>query len=110
MSGDGVRVLVAAVKNDRIDLGALMPILGRMQITSVLIEGGGAVIGSALRDRVVDKILLFYAPKILGGDNGVPICRGSGPDLMKDCIPVKNIEVRRFGDDVMIEGYIDHLA
>ena len=84
--------------------------LGRMQITSVLIEGGGAVIGSALRDRVVDKVLLFYAPKILGGDDGVPICRGAGPELMKDCIPVRDIEIRRFDNDVMIEGYIDRPA
>ncbi len=110
ITGEGIRVLTAPVKDGRIDLDALMPMLGRMQITSVLIEGGGAVIGSALRDRVVDKVLLFYAPKILGGDDGVPICRGAGPELMKDCIPVRDIEIRRFDNDVMIEGYIDRPA
>jgi diaminohydroxyphosphoribosylaminopyrimidine deaminase/5-amino-6-(5-phosphoribosylamino)uracil reductase len=106
VAGDGVRVLAAPVKNGRIDLDALMPLLGSMQVTSLLIEGGGAVIGSALRDQVVDKILFFYAPKIFGGDNGVPMCRGSGPDLMKDCMAVEDINVHRFGDDVMIEGYV----
>ena len=110
ITGEGVQVLTAPVKDNRIDLGALMPMLGCMQITSVLIEGGGAVIGSALRDRVVDKVLVFFAPKIFGGDDGVPICRGSGPELMKDSIPVRDVEVHRFGDDVMIAGYIDHLG
>ncbi len=110
IAGTGVRVLAAPVKNDRIDLNALMPLLGRMQITSLLIEGGGAVIASALHDRVVDKIMFFYAPKILGGDDGVPICRGAGPDAMKDCVPVSELKVHRFGEDVMIEGYVDRSA
>ena len=48
-----------------------------------------------------------YAPKILGGDDGIPICRGPGPQLMKDCIRATNIRVRRFDDDVMIEAYIE---
>ena len=107
IEGNHIEVLTAPVKNDRIDLAALMPLLGGLQITSLLIEGGGAVIASALQDRIVDKILFFYAPKILGGDDGVPICRGSGPDLMKDCFALTDIEVHRFGDDVMIEGYVD---
>jgi diaminohydroxyphosphoribosylaminopyrimidine deaminase/5-amino-6-(5-phosphoribosylamino)uracil reductase len=104
--GNGVQVLAAPVNNGRIDLGALLPLLGSLQVTSLLIEGGGAVIGSALRDGIVDKILFFYAPKIFGGDNGVPVCRGSGPELMKNCMAVKDIDVHRFEDDVMIEGYI----
>lgn len=102
----GARVLAAPVKNGRVDLAALMPMLGQMQVTSLLIEGGGAVIGSALRDRIVDKIVFFYAPKIFGGDNGVPMCRGSGAERMGDSIPVGNINVHRFDDDVMIEGYV----
>lgn len=110
IAGTGVRVLAAPVKNDRIDLNALMPLLGRMQITSLLIEGGGAVIASALQDRVVDKIMFFYAPKILGGDDGVPICRGAGPDAMKDCVSVSELKVHRFGEDVMIEGTVDRSA
>jgi diaminohydroxyphosphoribosylaminopyrimidine deaminase/5-amino-6-(5-phosphoribosylamino)uracil reductase len=81
--------------------------LGALGITSLLIEGGSRVIASALSEGIVDKIIFFYAPKILGGDDGVPICRGKGPEIMKDSIFVKDVRVRRFGDDVMIEGYID---
>jgi diaminohydroxyphosphoribosylaminopyrimidine deaminase/5-amino-6-(5-phosphoribosylamino)uracil reductase len=102
----GVRQIVQPVKDGQIDLKPLMVQLGAMGITSLLVEGGGRVIASALKSGIVDKALFFYAPKILGGDDGIPICRGPGPPRMKDCIRVKNIRLQRFGDDVMIEGYI----
>lgn len=71
-------MIPSAVKNGRIDIDLLMDQLGAMGIASILIEGGGQVIGSALRARIVDKIIFFYAPKILGGDDGVPICGDRG--------------------------------
>jgi diaminohydroxyphosphoribosylaminopyrimidine deaminase/5-amino-6-(5-phosphoribosylamino)uracil reductase len=101
-----VRFLAQPVKNGQIDMKALMVQLGSMDITSLLIEGGSQVIASAFGSGIVDKALFFYAPKILGGDDGIPICRGPGPRLMKDCIRATNIRIRRFDDDVMIEAYI----
>jgi len=104
----GVRVMESRLDNaGRIDLNLLADKLGEMGITSLLIEGGGRVIASAFRAGIVDKVFFFYAPKILGGDDGVPICSGAGPEAMQDCIPLTEISVRRFGDDVMIEGYIN---
>jgi diaminohydroxyphosphoribosylaminopyrimidine deaminase/5-amino-6-(5-phosphoribosylamino)uracil reductase len=101
-----VRFLAQPLKNGQIDMKALMVQLGSMDITSLLIEGGSQVIASAFGSGIVDKALFFYAPKILGGDDGIPICRGPGPRLMKDCIRTTNIRIRRFDDDVMIEAYI----
>ncbi|MFZ0132428.1 MAG: bifunctional diaminohydroxyphosphoribosylaminopyrimidine deaminase/5-amino-6-(5-phosphoribosylamino)uracil reductase RibD [Desulfobacterales bacterium] len=103
----GAHVLVSAVKNHRIDLAALMMVLGASGVTSLLVEGGGRVIASAFRDGIVDKVIFFLAPKILGGDDGVPICAGPGPALMKDCLPLKNMQVQMIGGDVMIEGYME---
>jgi diaminohydroxyphosphoribosylaminopyrimidine deaminase/5-amino-6-(5-phosphoribosylamino)uracil reductase len=105
----GARILEAPLSNRRVDMAALMDRLGALGITSLLIEGGGRVIASALKSGIVDKIVFFYAPKILGGDDGISICRGEGPAAMKDCIAVKDISVQRFGDDVMIEGYIEKM-
>ena len=85
----------------------LMNRLGALGITSLLIEGGSRVIASALSAGIVEKVFFFFAPKILGGNDGVPICKGQGADSMENCIPVKDINVRRFGNDVMIQGYID---
>jgi len=103
---DGVRVIQSELKNGLIDMDALMDRLGALGLTSLLIEGGSRVLTSAFGAGIVDKVFFFYAPKILGGDDGIPICSGPGPELMSQSIPVKNINIRRFGDDVMIEGYI----
>ena len=102
----GAAVLQLPLKDGRIDLGLLIKRLGEMNITSLLVEGGAAVLASALSAGIADKIYFFYAPKILGGDDGVPICRGAGAALISEAVTVTDIEVHRFDDDVMIEGYI----
>jgi len=101
----GVRVLALKDHAGQIDLTALVRELGRMGITSLLIEGGSRVNGSALKAGIVDKICIFYAPKICGGD-GVPVCEGTGVNLMEETMQITHISVRRFADDVMIEGYL----
>ncbi len=102
----GIKVLAFPLKDGKVDLALLMVQLGDMNITSVLVEGGGGVLASALADGIADKIYFFYAPKILGGDDGVPICRGQGPAYMKEAVPVTDMQVHRFGDDIMVEGYL----
>jgi diaminohydroxyphosphoribosylaminopyrimidine deaminase / 5-amino-6-(5-phosphoribosylamino)uracil reductase len=102
----GAQIIEAKTTDNWLDLNALMDQLGQMRITSLLIEGGSRVAASSLKAGIVDKICFFYAPKILGGDDGVPMFKGNGPDLMNKCIQLKEISVRRFDEDVMIEGYI----
>ena len=102
----GARVIEAPLKDGFIDLCQLTYYLGSIGITSLLIEGGSRVNASAFRAGIVDKIYFFYGPKILGGNDGVPVCKGPGPALMKDSIPIKDIKVRQFDDDVMVEGYL----
>ncbi len=103
---NNVRIMTMPLTNGKLDFGHLMDHLGNREITSLLIEGGGGIIGSAFRAGIVDKALFFFAPKILGGDDGVPICRGSGATAMKDCIGLTSVETRRFDDDILIEGYV----
>ena len=106
LEGQGIKIVEMAEKNGWIDLDALMDSLGKMSVVSLLIEGGSRVIASALAAGIVDKVLFFYGPKILGGDDGIPICKGDGPDKMENCLQVKTMKVRRFDADVMIEGYL----
>lgn len=100
------RVIESPLKNGLVDLNDLMPRLGSMGIISLLIEGGSRVLASAFCSGIVDKVCFFYAPKILGGDDGIPICSGPSPELMEQAIGIKDLTVHRFGDDVMIEGYV----
>ena len=103
----GVRVIEAPLKHDQIDMTALMGQLGAMEICSLLIEGGSQVMASVFRAGIVDKVQFFYAPKILGGDDGIPICSGPGAELMRESIALEDITVQRFDDDVLIEGYVE---
>ncbi len=103
----GIRFVEAEVADGLIDLDSLMDLLGDLGITSLLIEGGSRVFASALSAGIVEKIIFFFAPKIMGGDDGIPVCKGPGATTMNNCIQVKDIQIQRFGDDVMIEGYID---
>lgn len=100
------RFLKVETKDEQIDLARLVEHLGKMGLTSLLIEGGARVIGSAFAAGIVDKVCFFYAPKILGGDDGVPVCAGKGPESMKDARSVRDVSVTRFGDDILIEGYV----
>lgn len=101
----GARVLVIPSK-DRVDLRLLMEILGKEEITSVLIEGGSEINTSALHSGIVDKVLFFYAPKIIGGKQAPLMVGGKGIARVKDALVLHNITTQRFSDDVMIEGYI----
>jgi diaminohydroxyphosphoribosylaminopyrimidine deaminase / 5-amino-6-(5-phosphoribosylamino)uracil reductase len=103
--GSGVELVEADAPGGRIDLAHFMEVLGGRGITSVLIEGGGRVLGSAFRAGVVDKAFFFIAPLISGGDDGIPVCRGEGVARMQDCLRLTRIATRRFGDDLMIAGY-----
>jgi diaminohydroxyphosphoribosylaminopyrimidine deaminase/5-amino-6-(5-phosphoribosylamino)uracil reductase len=102
----GVRLIEAETREGRIDLDRLMDQLGQMGVTSILLEGGSRVLGSAFRAGIVDKVCFFFAPWISCGDDGIPICSGMGAERMRDCLRLDRIRTRRFGDDVMIEGYV----
>jgi len=105
LEGQGARVIKCQVRDGRIDLADLLDRLAEMSICSVLVEGGASLFGSIIRERLVDKYYIFLAPKILGGDNGVPFIRGPGCDIVKNCVTLKPLMVRRFDDDIMIEAY-----
>ena len=102
---NGVSTLPCAEKEGRIDLEALLGTLGSLSISSLLVEGGARLMGSLIRENLVDKCFLFFAPKILGGGDGVPLAHGEGPKKIDDCLGLKEVRLRRFGDDLLIQGY-----
>lgn len=100
-----VLFLPCKVRDGKIDLEALMDTLGRRSVTTLLLEGGATLMGAMIRARLIDKFYLFKAPKLLGGDDGIPLAYGPGPRAMEDCLALKDLEIRRFGDDVLFAGY-----
>lgn len=108
LEGCGIRVetLPASEPDGRPDLTAILRRLGELEITSLMIEGGATVNGSALADGIVDKVFLYYAPKILGGTGSVPFATGVGFHHISHASQVKSLQLHRFGEDFAVEGYL----
>jgi diaminohydroxyphosphoribosylaminopyrimidine deaminase/5-amino-6-(5-phosphoribosylamino)uracil reductase len=104
----GIRVeqVPAATPDGRPDLHAVLGRLGQLEITNVLIEGGATVNGAALASGIVDKVFLYYAPKILAGTGSVPFSTGAGFRELNEAAQVKAFELHRFGEDFAVEGYV----
>jgi diaminohydroxyphosphoribosylaminopyrimidine deaminase/5-amino-6-(5-phosphoribosylamino)uracil reductase len=71
-----------------------------------MIEGGATVNWAALAAGVVDKVFLYYAPKILAGTGSVPFAAGAGFRQMSQAAQVENVQLHRFGEDFAVEGYV----
>jgi diaminohydroxyphosphoribosylaminopyrimidine deaminase/5-amino-6-(5-phosphoribosylamino)uracil reductase len=97
----GVEVVVVRAKEKRIDLDCVLEELGRREITSVLLEAGHTLNGAALTAGIVDKLFLFYAPKI-SGDNRVPFAVAPNLKLAQ----LQNVRTHQFGPDFAIEAYL----
>jgi diaminohydroxyphosphoribosylaminopyrimidine deaminase/5-amino-6-(5-phosphoribosylamino)uracil reductase len=104
----GVSTLTCPTKEGKLDLTALMKRLGDRSITSVLLEGGATLMGAMIRERLVDKFFFFKAPKILGGNDGIPMAAGPGPKTMDGSLCIKDVRIRRLGDDFLFTGYPDY--
>jgi diaminohydroxyphosphoribosylaminopyrimidine deaminase/5-amino-6-(5-phosphoribosylamino)uracil reductase len=101
----GVRVEQLPPDTDgRPAIGEVMHRLGQLEITSVLIEGGSTVNGAALSSNVVDKVFLYYAPKLLIGKGSIPFAAGAANGSKVP--PLQNLRLHRFGDDFAVEGYL----
>jgi diaminohydroxyphosphoribosylaminopyrimidine deaminase/5-amino-6-(5-phosphoribosylamino)uracil reductase len=104
----GIRVeqVQHATADGRPDIRHIVEKLGEYEITSLIIEGGALVNWTALAADVVDKVFLFYAPKILAGTGSVPFASGPGFPRISEAARVHSISLHRFGEDFAVEGYI----
>ncbi len=100
----GARPIKSA--SGRPDMWKLVRRLGQMQITSLLIEGGAMINWAALAAGIVDKVFLYYAPKILAGTGAVPFASGEGFLRMDEAARVRSLTIHRFGEDFAVEGYL----
>ena len=102
----GVELLSMKYKRKKVDLSLLMDKLGKMGITSIMIEGGAEISGDALKEKIVDKVIYFIAPKIIGGKRAPGPVGGQGISKLKDFIQLKDMSVAKLGDDFVIEAKI----
>jgi len=102
----GAEVLVMPERAGRVNLAALLDELGRREVASVLVEGGGEIAASIIEEGLADKLVVFMAPKIIGGADAPSAVAGCGAAAIEQAWPVRETRCRRLGEDFMIEGYL----
>jgi len=100
----GVEVVSLSEKKGRVSLPALMTVLGKRGITSVLIEGGSTVNATALRAKLVNHVLFYLAPTLLGGQDAKAVIGDRSSERLAQALTLRRVTVRRIGNDVVVEG------
>ena len=90
---------------DHVDVQEVVEVLGENLISSLLIEGGGTINAAFLENRLIDKAVIYIAPKLIGGKNAPTFMEGTGFDLMSDAVELINTDIQKIGKDFKFVGY-----
>lgn len=102
----GARIIEVGFERDgHFDLRELARELGKVEITSLLIEGGSATAALSLKSGIVDKVVFFYAPRVIGAE-GLSMVGKLGVSRIRDSLNIERVKIRKFGDELMVEGYV----
>jgi diaminohydroxyphosphoribosylaminopyrimidine deaminase/5-amino-6-(5-phosphoribosylamino)uracil reductase len=101
----GAQVWKFPLRRGKVPWAPFLKKLAETGVVSLMIEGGATTAASALKEKAVDKILFYYAPKILGGD-GRAMIDGLGIHKVKQSISVQRMEVQKSGKDLLVTGYL----
>ena len=101
----GVEIIVAG-DGHQVDLTDMMQQLGAMNITSILVEGGGSINFSLLEQGLVDRVYAFIAPKLIGGRNALTPVEGEGFGNLSDAVELEHVETRQIGRDILLTGCV----
>jgi diaminohydroxyphosphoribosylaminopyrimidine deaminase / 5-amino-6-(5-phosphoribosylamino)uracil reductase len=105
LQGKGVEVMVLPSKEGRVDLTVLMKKLAERELTAVLVEGGGTLNYSLLEQSLIDKLFIFVAPLIIGGEESPTAFAGSGIVSLSKAWSVEDVELKQFDRDLLLIGY-----
>jgi len=102
----GVYLILLAKHGKHLRWVEVMHDLGERGVNSAIIEGGGAIFASAFRERAIDRIKIFIAPKIFGGESATTPVEGPGIPTVEKAITFDHVKTRTVGPDVVIEGRV----
>jgi diaminohydroxyphosphoribosylaminopyrimidine deaminase/5-amino-6-(5-phosphoribosylamino)uracil reductase len=101
----GAEVVSLPLAAGHVDLRALLQLLGDREVLSVLVEGGGVILGSFFDAGLVDKVHAIIAPLIVGAADAPAAVAGEGADRMADALRLRDVTVERLGEDLLVTGY-----
>jgi diaminohydroxyphosphoribosylaminopyrimidine deaminase/5-amino-6-(5-phosphoribosylamino)uracil reductase len=106
LRGQGVEVWTLPSEKGRVSLRRLLSQMAKRGITTLLVEGGGEVAGSFLRQGLVDRVCYYVAPLLVGGDNAPGPLKGKGAAKLSKAWEIKEVSVTPLGPDLLVEGYV----
>lgn len=101
-------ILEVREKNGQVNLCDMMRKLANLEISSILVEGGGSLIGSLFDDRLVDKVNFFVAPRIIGGKEAIGSVEGRGARELIKAADLEDVSLKKIGSDFLIQGYVKY--
>ena len=104
----GVDVVMGSTRKKQVSLVSCLNRLGKMGVTSVLLEGGSELNASALRRQLVNKVMLYAAPRLLGGQDAKSLIGGKSPLRLADATQVKDVCFQYLGQDMLIRANLCH--
>jgi diaminohydroxyphosphoribosylaminopyrimidine deaminase/5-amino-6-(5-phosphoribosylamino)uracil reductase len=102
----GAEVIRVPGNRGALDIKRVLSELGKREISSVMVEGGGTVATAFLESRLADKVLFMVAPRLIGGTGAVSVYGGRGPARLADALGIHGISSFRLGEDLIVEGYL----
>lgn len=102
----GVEVIPLSSSSQLINLKEVLAYLGKREISSVLVEGGGRLLTSMIEDKLADKLLLTISPRLIGGKRAPSLFQGEGVNFIKDSLCLRRSNYFQINEDIIMEGYL----
>nr|WP_207753601.1 bifunctional diaminohydroxyphosphoribosylaminopyrimidine deaminase/5-amino-6-(5-phosphoribosylamino)uracil reductase RibD [Clostridium paridis] len=106
LRNSGVEVIILPENDGKVSLKNLVVELGRKNIDGILLEGGGTLNYSALKEGIIDKVQYYISPKIIGGKDAKTSVEGDGVNRIEECFRLNEVTTKVIGEDILVEGYI----
>ena len=102
----GILVITCHGRSGKIDLKFLLKELAELEISHLLVEGGGRTSAGFIEADLVDRVLFFIAPKIIGGKDAITSVEGHGVDKVRKSLKLKDVKIEKIGEDILVGGYV----
>ena len=98
------KLLFPLDSDGRVPMGSLLAALGQRDVVSILVEGGGQILGSLFDEGLVDEVMAFIAPMVIGGQEAPSAVAGTGPLTLADATRLRDVRVEQCGHDILVIG------
>jgi diaminohydroxyphosphoribosylaminopyrimidine deaminase/5-amino-6-(5-phosphoribosylamino)uracil reductase len=101
--------ILLGIKKDSalLDIKDMLSKLAQLEITNILVEGGGRVAGSLLDKKLIDEVLFFVSPKIIGGSESISSIQGRGIEKISQAKELKDVKIKKIGEEVLVQGLLN---